>query len=182
MGPLPNATNGHKLPKHFPHCPIPKLQHQNLPSCHSLADLMKLQEPTCCSIHCISKQIGSNFRFTNQMIREKSNTSAICMYIMCNFIKLHWWFRIDYDIYFGIHMETHVLTIQIILYHFWSDFYNIYFYYSDHIIFFGSDSYISFYTYVIFTTRVPCLGLPSFLISNPKYTVLLLTSFMAVSR
>ena len=99
MGPLPNATNGHKLPKH-PHCPIPKLQHQNLPSCHSLADLMKLQEPTCCSIHCISKQIGSNFRFTNQMIRKKSNTSAICMYIMCNLKTSFMISDLIYDIYF----------------------------------------------------------------------------------
>ena len=31
---------------------------------------------------------------------------------------------------------TYILTIQIILYHFGSDFYDIYFYYSDHIILF----------------------------------------------
>ena len=115
-------------------------------------------------------------------LREKSNTSAICMYIMCNFKNFIDDFGLIMISIFGIHMETHVLTIQIILYHFWSNFYNIYFYYSDHIIFFGSDSYISFYTYVIFTTRVPCLGLPSFLISNPKYTVLLLTSFSVLIK
>ena len=137
MGPLPIATNGPKFPTHSPHHPIPTLQHQNLPSCHSLADIMKLQDPTHCSILHF-KTDWLNFRFANQMIREILDTSAICTNDV-QLIKTSLMIS-DYDIYFW-----HLWKFMYWLARSYYTIFDLILYYSDLIIFFGSDSYISLY-------------------------------------
>ena len=147
MGPLPHATNGHGLHKHFSHCTIPS-PHQNTSS-HSVANPVETLQvpPTFHFVHCtFENKIGSkNFRIVHIPDElRKINTSAIFMYIIChlNFILWFWiWFMISI---FGISYGNSRIyfTIQIILWYFW-----IWFLW-----------YFIFTFMWNFTIRMPCLG------------------------
>ena len=130
MGPLPIATNGPKFPTHSPHRPIPTLQHQNLPSCHSLADIMKLQDPTHCSILHL-KQIGSTSVCKPD---DTQNFGHAC--------NLHAWCATYKNFFddFGLwYLFWHLWKFMYWLARSYYTIFDLILYYSDLIIFFGSD-------------------------------------------
>ena len=100
MGPLPNATNGHKLLKHFSHCPIPSLQHQN-PSCHTVANLLETPRTYMLfyPLHFqnrLAQTSDLQTRWTTRKIKHVCNLHVYNVQFK-NFI---YDFGFDYDIYF----------------------------------------------------------------------------------
>ena len=171
MGPLPHATNGHKLLKHFSHCTIPS-PHQNT-SCHSVANLIETPSTSnmsFCPLH-FRKQDWfkklQNCTYTRWTTRNQHVCNLHVYNLPFNFhIMIFWiWFMI---FIFGISYGNSRIyfTIQIILWYFW-----IWFLW-----------YFIFTFMWNFTIRVPCLGSGRafYLIWNTL--VLLKTWFMVHGR